>query len=67
MRITIEFDDDRDDEVIDIMREADCGDGTSRCLVDSDDITLTLNHHDADGPVALVERAIFKLRRAGLK
>jgi uncharacterized membrane protein YkoI len=74
MKVTISFDrarsvegQQRVPEIIDIDLESGDDDGTAVYLVDSGDYTARVRHVQADGPIALVERAIFKLRRAGLK
>jgi hypothetical protein len=64
MRVTIQFEpaDERDDEVIDITRIAD------GYLVESNDHTASLmRSSDYDQPFALIERAIYVLRRKGLR
>jgi len=64
MRVTIQFDaaDERDDEVIDITRIA------HGYLIESNDHSVSLlRSSDDDQPCALIERAIYVLRRKGLR
>lgn len=69
MRITITFDacDERDDEQIDIDLGSHEDHGEAIYKIESNDHSALLRHQVNDGPISLIERAIFKLRRAGLR